>query len=1113
MKLKLVLLFAFNLYIPVTSIAQTVTLSVKDTPMKLVLKEIHNQTGLNILVDEAIIEKIGKVTLDVKNVSVNEALRICIKSEDLSYSIVDGTLIIRKVQSFQPANKNPRTDASTIDISGRVTDENGNPVVGASVALKGTNIGTAANDNGQFVLRIPVQKNNYTLEVSSIGYEKMERAITVSDTQSRLTMVLKKATSVFVLDEIQTTAYSKTSIRFGTGDITTIRSTEIERSPVSNVLRSLQGRVAGMFVTEQTGMPNGSFLVQIRSLNTLWGSAVSSPILFSTSGQPLYIVDGVEYPATSQLPMINIGIAATARIGGSALNYLDPVSIESINVLKGADATAIYGSRGAYGVIIITTKKAKPGRQTVQLDIVHGFSKAGKFSAMLNTEEYMAMRREAFASINMIPTAADYDINGTWDTTHSTNWADFYVGEHAPLTKVNVTYSGGNANTNFLLGANYRNAGHVQLSKGSINVGGMNFSINTSTANRKFITALSGSFTTNVDDIIPVDFSAELDTPPNAPYPFLPNGKLNWVNNPSNAAGKLNVAYRNNTENLLANVTLSFLPVKGLSFTMAGGFNLLSAKEFSAIPSSVFNPATFSPNQRFSEINFYRLRTISADPRLEYTGSIGDRGRFVATVGGSLRDLQNQRSVIAAFGGFATDAQIDNPANANSANIVTSYQVTPNRYIGAFVIVNLRWANRYILAVNVRRDGSSVFGNNMQFGNFGSIAGAWIISEEPWFNAVRNAIHFLKLKASYGLVGGSSIPPYYYANYYNISSNSYGGGLSATPQNLSNPYLHWETNRDFEAGLNVELLKGHINLDAIFYFDKVGDQLIYQPLSGITGFTQFLANSPAKIHSYGAEFTVNTLNVHGKNFTWSTRINFTLPRTKLISYPNMDNQANNYNYIIGKPITGIKLYQFAGVNPATGNPTFYNADGKEVEYSSIQTPFPLVPSKDRIAFVDRAPKFYGGILNALTYKSFSLDFLFDVVRRMGPNYLAYESSIGSSSRNLPSGIANRRWRKPGDITNIPKASATFESLLNQQAFANSTGAYSDATYVRLENLSIAYHFSDRLIRRLSMSALSIYVAGQNLCTFSKYEYSDPESMSFNHLPPLQTYVFGLNMTF
>jgi len=259
---------------------------------------------------------------------------------------------------------------------------------------------------------------------------------------------------------------------------------------------------------------------------------------------------------------------------------------------------------------------------------------------------------------------------------------------------------------------------------------------------------------------------------------------------------------------------------------------------------------------------------------------------------------------------------------------------------------------------------------------------------------------------------------------------------------------------------------------------------------------------------------VNTLNVHGKNFTWSTRINFTLPRTKLISYPHLDNQSNNYNYIIGKPITGIKLYQFAGVNPATGNPTFYNAEGREVEYSSMQTPFPLVPAKDRIAFIDRAPKFYGGMLNAFTYKSLSLDFLMDVVRRMGPNYLAYQSSpIGSYSRNLPSGIADRRWKRPGDITNIPKASSTFESSLNQQAFANSTGAYSDATYARLENLSIAYHFSDRLIRRLSMSALSIYVAGQNLCTISKYKDFDPESMGFNHLPPLQTYVFGLNITF
>ncbi|HET6993698.1 MAG TPA: SusC/RagA family TonB-linked outer membrane protein [Chitinophagaceae bacterium] len=1109
MKPKLILLFTFSLFISLISVSQTVTLSVKDAPMKLVLKEIHNQTGLNILVDEAIIEKIGKVTLDVQNRPVSEVLDICIKNRGLAYSIIDGTLIIREVTSSQPPNDNSR-----VEVSGRVTDEDGNPLVGASVVLKGTNIGTAANDNGQFILHMPAQKKRHTLEVSSIGYEKMERDLKLTDTLTRLTIALKKTTGDVVLDEIQTTAYSKTSMRFSTGDITTIKSEEIERNPVANVLQALQGRAAGMFITEQTGMPNGLFLVQIRSLNTLYGGGGTSPTTFSLSGEPLYIVDGVEYPASSLLGMINNPLVPTARIGGNALNYLDPALIESINVLKGADATAIYGSRGAFGVVLISMKKAKPGKQSVNLDIVHGFSKVGKFTKMMSTEEYLALRHEAFASVNITTGPFDYDLNGTWDTTHSTNWKDFYMGEHAPITKVNVTYSGGNANTNFLLGTIYRNSGNVQLSGGSVKAGGVNFSINTNTPDRKFATALSGSYTTNVDNIIPVDFSIAMNTAPNAPYPFLPNGQVNWVNNPTNRAGLLNMLYRNNTDNLLANATLTFTPIRGLTFTIAGGFHLLSAKEFNANPSTVFDPATFDPNQRFSAINQYRFRTISADPRVEYSKSIGDRGRLSVTAGASLRDQENQSSYIAARGGFITDALIYDPSNANSANISTSYRVIPNRYVGAFAILNFRWADKYILSLNGRRDGSSVFGNNRQFGNFGSVAGAWIISEESWFKPIKDVIHFLKLKASYGLVGGSSIPPYSYANYYGITDNAYGGGLAASPQNLSNPYLHWETNKNFEAGLNIELVKGRINLDAIFYLDKVGDQLIDQPLSSITGFTQVTVNSPANIHSYGTEVTLNTMNVRSKNFTWITRINVTLPRTKLISYPHLDGMAYNINYVLGKPITGIKLFQYAGVNPSTGSPTFYTAAGAKVEYSSFLDPFPLDENHDRVAFIDFAPKFYGGILNELSYKNFSLDFQINIIKRMGPNYFAYHAfPLGSSPENFPSAIGNRRWNKPGDIADIPGANASIVSLFNQNALSKSTAAYSDATYARLQNLSITYRFSSEMIRCLGMSELAIYFAGQNLFTLSQYKDFDPEHMTANHLPPLQTYVFGINVTF
>jgi hypothetical protein len=488
------------------------------------------------------------------------------------------------------------------------------------------------------------------------------------------------------------------------------------------------------------------------------------------------------------------------------------------------------------------------------------------------------------------------------------------------------------------------------------------------------------------------------------------------------------------------------------------------------------------------------------------------KGRLSFTAGGSLRDAVTQRNVITG-GGYASDALLMSPSNASSATTGTLYNVLPKRYVGGFGILNFRWAEKYILTVNARRDGSSIFGNDRQFGNFGSVGGGWIVSEEPWFEGLRNIISFLKLKASYGTVGGSALPPYVYINTYGLSSNSYGGGIGLNPINLANPYLHWETNRNREMGLTVDLLKGRINIDAIYYFNKVSDQLTSQPLASITGFTSFFVNSPATIKTTGTEITINTKNISNKDFSWNTRINLTIPRTKLTAYPGIDNLVSNVNYVIGKPITGIKLYDYAGVDPTSGVYHFYNADGVKGEYNPLSTTT-LNPLKDRTAFVDLAPKYYGGILNSFTYKSFSLDFLINITNRMGPNYLAYQSfPPGSFNNNFPADLAGKRWMKPGDNAEVRKATTSFLGYFNQNNFYNSTGAYSNATYARLQNLSIAYRLPGKLLQLAHMNALSVYAAGQNLYTISKYKNLDPESTLGSRMPPLRVYTIGLNVTY
>ena len=303
-----------------------------------------------------------------------------------------------------------------------------------------------------------------------------------------LYLAMKRSTNT--LDEIQTTAYSRTTVRFNTGDITTITSEEIARNPVDNVLDALQGRVAaGMQIETLTGETNGAFKVQFRSLNTLAGGETPSPQLIfnDVTGQPLYIVDGVEYPAAGSVPLVGYlpGIGNNTLEGGNALNYLDPSQIESINVLKGVDATAIYGSRGAFGVILITTKRARSGKPSVSINVVQGISEDGTTPRLLNGQQYLALRHNAFANDGVTPAAGDYDVNGVWDSTKSTNWQRYFIGGHAPKTRASAVYTGGSETTNFLIGANYSSTGNIELSKGSVSQGGMNFDLRTATANKK----------------------------------------------------------------------------------------------------------------------------------------------------------------------------------------------------------------------------------------------------------------------------------------------------------------------------------------------------------------------------------------------------------------------------------------------------------------------------------------------------------------------------------------------------------------------------------------------------------------------------------------------------
>lgn len=1108
------------LFVSASVSAQEINISAKNQSLESIFNQMEKQSGYTFFYKVELIRTLPRVSVEVRHASLINALELVFKDQpSLSWAVVKKTVVIKAKTQTQPT-----VAAGTLEnkihglflVTGRVVDREGQGIPNVSISLKGTQYAWKTGPDGAFTSAITAgsagEGKPLVLAFSSIGYGARE--LPVKGEQRGLFVILRE--QVNTLDEIQMTAYSKTSKRYNVGDITTINSEEIARNPVPNVLQALQGRVPGMQVQTQTGQPNGSFHVQIRSLNTLSAGAATSPSVTSNGGQPLYIIDGVEFPADGPLPLAN-GLVSTPQFTqyGNALNFLDPSQFESISILKGPDATALYGSRGAFGVILITTKRAKSGKPSFNLNAVHGFSELASHPKLMNTQQYLAMRREAFANNNATPGTSDYDLNGTWDTTKNTDWEHYFLGGHAPTTRMNASYTGGTANSNYLIGANYSTIGNVQFSKGSVKAGGMNFSMNTGTTDKKFTMGLSGSYSTNVDDMVPIDYTGTSGVlqAPDAPDLHLPNGKLNWSLPGGNPLRSLYELYNSTTNTLMANTTLTWTPLQGLSLIASGGYSIISGKEFEALPSTYFDPSSFDVSMTQSLLKWYTIRNYSVDPRIQYEKLLFGKGRLQAIAGATLRDKLTESNGISGSG-YSTDELLRNPANARQANTTTSYTNLPVRYFGPFASINFRWADKYILEVNGRRDGDSRFGHGHQFGNFGSIAGGWIISEEPWFKPITHVVDFLKIKGSYGLTGANSLAPYQYISSYAVNTASYEGGIGLTPANLANPYLHWETDRNAEVGMNVGFLKEAINIEAIYYFNHMGDQLTNQALASITGFSSFTYNTPAKIYTHGLEISVATHNIRKKNFTWDTKINVTVPRSKLTAYPGINNLVSNVNYIVGKPITGIKLYKYAGVDPETGVYNFINRAGVKGEFTPLFSPTQLDANKDRTEFVDLAPKYYGGILNSFTCGNFSMDFLVSVTDKVGPNFEAYQTfPMGVTISNFPVKYADKRWRQKGDITTVPKPTTNIIAFFDQANFVSSTGAYTKATYARLQNLSLSYRFARTLIQKWRINGLSVYVAGQNLLTISRYGDLDPENMSAGHMPPLRVFTGGLNVNF
>jgi TonB-dependent starch-binding outer membrane protein SusC len=1088
-----------------SSAQQRISISLKSAALDKVFAEIEKRSGYTIFYNTEVLKSAGLVTIEIKDASVEDVLRQCLKGLPLEFTVQDKTIFVKKEARRTAMEMERSTAPSAAGVSGVVRSEAGVPLGGATVSIKKLKKQGQTNVAGEFVLK-GVPNGTYEVEVSFVGYEKYVTTITVDNKLAVVTVAMKQSQSS--LDEMVVKGYYTTTNRLNTGDVTTVKGEEIQKQPVQDPILALEGRVPGLYIQQTSGAPGAYSTIRIMGQNSM-----------ANGNDPLYIVDGVPFSSIS-LSSIDMSAGAlgysspVSNVSGggmSPFNGLNPSDIESIEVLKDADATAIYGSRGANGVILITTKKGKSGDTHFNMNVYTGGGYVTRMMHLLNTPQYLTMRHEAFQndnlprpSITTTPTDRNYDVNGIWDTTRYTNWQKVFIGNTANFTNAQGSFSGGNANTQFVVGGGYSKQGTAFLGDYSDQKASGHVNLTHTSTDRRFRLQMGANYVNDNSTLPPLDFTSYIDLAPDAPSLYDGNGNVNWaIHNGTatfgnNLAGASLRSVNSNTSNLISNLNLGYQLFKGLQIKTEFGYNKEEMNETSIIPASSYAPPNnVNPNLRSITFATTTFTTWIVEPQIDYQKVIGF-GKFETLVGTTFQE-NKQNSLTQYASGYTGDALITNPLNA-STELIVGDESTLYRYNAIYGRLSYNWADKYLINLTARRDGSSRFGPGKQFGNFGAAGVGWVFTKENLIQNDFSILSFGKLKASYGVTGNDQITDYQFLSTYSSLSYTYQGIAGLYPTSLTNPYFAWEVVKKLEGGIDLGFVKDRILLSAIYYRNRTGNQLVGYSLPSVTGFSSVQFNLPAVVQNTGLEVTLNTINIKSKKFSWSTSANLTVPSNKLVSFPNISNFGSYANrYVVGKSLFIQERYYSTGVNPQSGLYSFAtkNPNGIPSTPQDLQVTRPVTQ------------KYYGGVQNNLSYGGFQLDVFIQYVNQLGYDYKNYFPSPGTVDINQPTAALNR-WTSPGELTSTQRFGTTTKTSSQYNLFRASDGVITGASFLRIKNLSFSYNLPERWDRKVFLASARIYVQCQNLITITKYVGLDPETGGLN-LPPLRMITAGIQV--
>lgn len=1084
-----VLLFGFT----VSAQSQKVSLDFKNERVEKVLASIKSQTGMSLVFSDQLVDVNRKVTMQLKDVTLKEALTRLLSGINLTFEIRNNKIyFIEKKAVSQPGSRKKR-------VTGVVKDVMGEPLIGANVVEKGRSTNGVITDfNGKFTLEVD---ESASLVVSYIGYLAQDIP---TKGKGDFHIILKEDTNT--LDEVVVTGYGDFKKATYTGSASVLTTEKLEALPVVSVGQMIESNIPGISVVAGTSsQPGAKTTLRVRGVASM-----------NASTEPLYVLDGVPIPSYDLSNFTSMSEAG----GMGFIETLNPADIESITVLKDAASASLYGAKGANGVVLITTKKGKEGKLRVNMAAKYGITDfAYTYRPLMGGEERRKLIHEGLVNFQLDKGVSEQEAQQYADANidqYAKRLPQGYSDWESALFKTgyqqdyNLSASAGNQNSSFIGSLGYTKQTGVSLNSemerftGRVDASNkykkVEFGMNASFSWTKNVHLPEGKFygsaiyasKVNLTSSTPIyneDGTYASGYRENNGYnPILEAEVNDYYARTVRAMGTAKIAY-----NVWDNLKVSSVFTVDYSLT----------KDFFFQSPDGRDGATYQGRGRMQMTD--RIRYTSQN-NLTYSKTFGKHSVSAVTAFEVMKyDYEDLYAAKKTYG------QDINTSLGNAADPIDADQKLQEDALMSYVAsVNYSYDDKYYASFSFRRDGSSRLSPDTRWGNFWSLSASWRLSQERFMQPLKSVLSDLKLRASYGVNG--NLPSSYYGYQSTYTTGAfYSGKPSPWESTLGNEELTWEKNYALNLGLDIGLFS-RVNVSLDWYTRTTKDLLMSKQLNSISGFSSLLTNV-GQMRNTGVELEVRSNNIKTKDFSWTTAFNLSHNKNKILKLADLPWFVDGrYVRKEGYPFNTIYLREYAGVDPETGSALYYdNQQDENGNYTKNKVTDPGQASP--IPLKDITPTISGGFMNTFNYKfidlSFNLSYSFGGYSYDNASYILQDD--GYSVISNKSTEQRRRWQKPGDITDVPR----FVYGNKKGGNYNSSRAIHSTDHIRLKSLILGLNAPKAWLQKLGIGNARIYFSGTNLLTWAAYDQYDPEMSGVVgfYTPPLKTYAFGLELKF